>query len=531
MKRFASLGMICLSLFPSQAAAQQREPALSEQSRTSTPVPDGAMQVHGFKITGNSAIPSDEFAELLAPYIGRSLKLAELQHVADQLTQEYRQQGYTLAKAYLPEQDVEEGIVEIAVLEGVVGEIRVVGNEHYSTAFIRRGFQSVINDHVIRHTRLEQSLLLLNDSPNLNVTASLEPGASVGSTDIVATVKDEHPIHVTVDYNNFGVPFISRNRFGAGVEVGNVLIEGSLLRLNGIIGEHPDKLLFEMGSYIVPLNRYGTKLALSGSNGRFDVGGQLASLQISGRIKTYDVSITHPLVKSRFEHLVLDVGFASKDNRLFLLGQVSGADHLRMAKAGVNYDRTDSLGRNFVSLYGFQGLGEVLGGMENNDPLPTRQGADNRFTKGTVALGRVHTIRQDVFLVLRGAGQITTGPLPIIEQFLLGGPDSVRGYQLGQHLGDEGYNVSAEGRYAVSKYVQLAAFIDHGAARVRNPAVGEAKSHSLTGAGPGIRVNLPYYETAIRVDVGFPIEPPKAIGGSFSGGSSPTVYIQATARF
>ena len=201
-----------------------------------------------------------------------------------------------------------------------------------------------------------------------------------------------------------------------------------------------------------------------------------------------------------------------------------------MIKLGINYDRTDQSGRNFATIYGFQGLGEILGGMENNDPLATRPGADNRFTKGTLSLGRIHDLSDKVFLILRGSGQIATGPLPIIEQYLLGGPDSVRGYQLGERLGDEGYSVSGEARLRLMKYFQLAAFVDHGGVRSRNPSPGEKKTQFLTGAGPGARVNLPYYESSLRFDVGFPIEPPRALGGSISGGSSPTFYIQVTAR-
>lgn len=373
-------------------------------------------------------------------------------------------------------------------------------------------------------------MLLLNDYPNLNVTATLEPGQAPGTTTIRATAKDTRPIHVTLDYNNFGIPFISRNRFGAGIDVANALVEGSWLNIDGFIGDNPDRLLFVLGSYAIPLNHRGTRLILSGSDGRFDVGGQLASLQINGTIKTYDISIAQPFLTSRRQNLWAEAGFASKDNRLFMLNQVTGDDHLRMAKVGFNYDRTDHMGRNFVSLYGYQGLGEVLGGMENNDPLATRQGADNRFTKGTMSLGRVHDIRDNVFLILRGSGQIATGPLPIIEQYLLGGPDSVRGYQLGERLGDEGYSVSAEARVRLLKYFQLAAFVDHGGVRSRNPLPGEKKTQFLTGAGPGVRVNLPYYESTLRFDVGFPIEPSRALGGSFSGGSSPTFYIHVTAR-
>jgi hemolysin activation/secretion protein len=505
------------------------EPALPSQGGEAPA--EQKIHVLGFEITGNTAISTSDLQALLASYVGESLTLPELQEAVDGLTEEYRRRGYTLAKAYLPAQEIRAGIVGIAVLEGRIGELRVTGNQRYSDRFIRDHFSEVSNEGVIRHTSLEHSLVLLNDYPNLNVSASLEPGQSVGTTDIVAHVTDERPVHVTLDYNNFGVPFISRNRFGAGLEVGNVLIEGSLLKLNGIIGENPDRLLFQLLSYSVPVNRYGTRFVLSGSNGRFDVGGQLAALEINGKIKTYDLSVTHPFIKSRFENLLIDAGFASKDNRLFMLGQVTGDDHLRMLKAGVNYDRSDIYGRNFLSVYGFQGLGEAFGGMDNDDPLATRRGADNRFTKANVAAGRVHKVTDEAFLILRAAGQITTGPLPIIEQFLLGGPDSVRGYQLGERLGDEGYNVSAEGRLPIGQYVQLTAFIDHGASRVRNPAAGESKAHFLTGAGPGIRVNLPYFETMLRADLGFPIDPPKALSGSLTGGSSPTLYLQVTARF
>lgn len=487
--------------------------------------------VHGFTITGNSVVSTKELKRIVAPYVGKTLGLAALQRVADRLTEEYRRRGYPIAKAYVPAQEIKDGVVEIAILEGKIGEIVIEGNKHYSDQFIRDTLSPILQAGAIKQTSLETALLLLNDYPNLNVRASLEPGKASGTTDIRVAVQDTRPVHVTTDYNNFGTPFISRNRFGMGIEAGNILIEGSLLKLNGIVGENPDRLAFELGSYIMPLNRQGTRLSLSGSSGRFDVGGQLGVLGINGKIKTYDISIAHPLIKSRFQNLQAEIGFASKDNRLFMLGRLTGDDHLRMVKVGLNYDRTDRTGRNFFSAYGFQGLGEVLGGMDNNEPLATRQGADDRFTKANVSAGRVQNLFDDVFLIVRGTGQVSTGPLAVIEQFLLGGPDSVRGYRLGERLGDEGYSVSAELRIPFLKYAQLALFVDNGTVRLRNPAAGEKKSYSLTGAGPGLRVTLPWYETMLRFDVGFPINPSHALSGSFGGGSSPTVYCQAAARF
>ncbi len=527
--------LLVLVVLPHVVAAQNPKPPDIKPSETKTAAPQDKVRVQAFLLTGNRVIRSEKLAPVIKPYIGQALSLAELQQVADLLSQEYRRRGYTIATAYIPQQDIAGGVIEIAILEGTLGELTITGNRYYSTEFIRAGFAQVIEDKAIKQSSLERSLLLLNENMDLNMSAALQPGKTTGSTDIVATAKDKLPLHVSLDYNNFGIPSVSRNRFGAGLEAGNVLLEGSSLRLNGILGEEPDRLLFYLGSYSIPLNHQGTKLILGGSNGRFDVGGELASLGIRGKIKTYDISMTHPLIKTRLENLTAEFGFMSKDNRLFILGPVSGDDHVRAFKAGLNYDRTDSTGRNFASVYGFQGIGKNLGGMENDDPLATTSGADNRFTKGNLYLGRVQSLGNDMFLILRGSGQISTGPLVVIEQFLLGGPDSVRGYQLGQRLGDEGYTVSAEMRVPIPKvgeYAQLAFFVDHGAARVRNPGAGQNKTTYLTGIGPGIRVNLPYVvDSSIRVDVGFPMDPSKAAGGSLSGGSSPTVYIQAMVRY
>jgi hemolysin activation/secretion protein len=260
----------------------------------------------------------------------------------------------------------------------------------------------------------------------------------------------------------------------------------------------------------------------------------LAALQIHGTIKTYDISVNHPFIKTRFQTLTAETGFASKDSRFFTLGSLTGDDAIRLVKFGVNYDRLDMSGRTYFSLYGFQGLGELLGGMENNSPQVSREGADDRFTKGTLYSGRIQSLGHGALLVLRANGQATTAPLVVIEQMLLGGPDSVRGYQLGERFVDEGYTVSAETRVpffpSVLGATQAGVFIDHGAGRLRNPQPGEQPSSSLTGTGVGLQTELPYFSTRLRCDVGFPIGPTPA-GGTISGDRSPIFYLQAIARF
>ena len=144
-----SLVLLLLTLFQQTGRAQDHPPTTK-------------VLVKAFKITGASVIDGAELESLVAPHVGRDMGLAELEEIAGLVTAEFGDRGYTLARAYIPAQDIKDGIVEIVVVEGKVGEIIVKGNKNYSTDFIKRGFTPVVEQSVIKHSSLEKSLLLLN---------------------------------------------------------------------------------------------------------------------------------------------------------------------------------------------------------------------------------------------------------------------------------------------------------------------------------------------------------------------------------
>lgn len=121
----------------------------------------------------------------------------------------------------------------------------------------------------------------------------------------------------------------------------------------------------------------------------------------------------------------------------------------------------------------------------------------------------------------------------VIEQMLLGGPDSVRGYQLGERFVDEDYAVTAETRIprlpSMLPSTQATLFFDHGAGHLRNPQPEERRYSSLSGAGIGLQTELPYYSIHLRAGLGFPVGPQPS-GGTVAVDRSPTMYLQAATR-
>ncbi len=487
------------------------------------------VRIKQIKLTGNSVISTEELEPILNSYVDQEMDYLLLQKVAEDITEEFRKRGFSLARAYLPQQEIYHGRVEIAVLEGRVGDIIVKGNKHYSSDFIRKGFTRVIDDKAIKHNSVEKSLLLLNEYPDLRVTAVLEAGKEPGTTDIVASVEDKLPLHGAVDYNNFGTNYVSKHRFGVELSLGKFLVvEGSSLTMRGLIGAKTSELHYGTASYLMPLNNYGTKLGFSAQGGVFSVGNEFAELGITGNSFGYAINASHPFVKSRFAGLSGEFGFYSTDTKQTLLDEPYSLDKIRALKAGLNYSRTDVGGRSLLGFYIFQGLGNNLGGMENNDPQSSRLGADNRFRKFNLQLARVQRLGEHVSLLWKASAQASNNSLVAGEQFYLGGADSVRGYPQGEYLGDDGYNVSTEIRLFPlpdKEMLQLLFFLDHGGVSTKKPSPGTKSYYHLTGVGYGLRLKLPY-QIGARFDVGFPIQPTKT-----SSGERPALTIQVEIKF
>jgi len=101
------------------------------QNRATAGILAGGSQVpiSRIDITGNTVIPADELRAIVAPYQGQSLTLFEIYSVADELTQFYRAQGYSVASVTVPVQKNSSGTVKLEVMEGGIGAISIRGSK------------------------------------------------------------------------------------------------------------------------------------------------------------------------------------------------------------------------------------------------------------------------------------------------------------------------------------------------------------------------------------------------------------------
>lgn len=493
----------------------------------------GAIIVKGFRFKGNTSVASASLDALLAGYLVKSCNIYDLNDAAGKVTNEYHKRGLNFAKAYILPQEIKDGIVEITVIEGKLGEIHVEGNRNYSTDFIRNFLTKAAAGIALTTERLERGLLILNSEfTDLKVRAGLEPGKEPGTVDVRLKAEDSYPVHVTVYGNNYGQENVSRYRIGTQIEWTNALIRGALLNVGGFVGDKTDRISYGNGAFIVPLNSNGTKLAVNFATGSFTVGKEFQNMGIYGKESTGGVFITHPCVKSRTFNLSGTLGFRSTDAKFYLLDQLSSFDKIRVAYLDISGDHVGGGGKSFASLNYTQGLGSFMNGTQAGDPFASRLDADNSFGRLALNLARVQYMGTSFSVLLRLAGTWASKPLLAGEQWQIGGVDSVRGYAPGEATGDDGYKGSLELRFAPLKNkeaMQLAAFVDCGTARSMRPMVGAPDRKDLTGAGFAIYSHLgsdAFSYTDLRLDVGWPVNPSRNLFNE-----NPVLYLTVSRRF
>ena len=483
----------------------------------------------GIAVTGNTVLSAAEIQRVLAPYQGRAVTREELRNAAALLTRAYAKKGYFLTRAYVPLPEVQNGVAQLAVLEGRVGEVKMRGNRYHSPRLIRRFMAPVLGERVARHGTLQKAIMLLNEFPDLTVKARLRPGRERATTDVVLDVEDGTALHATVDCDNFGNRNVGMYRASLGLVHGNLTGRGDYLGVRGLqpFPSHNSPPVFQAG-YTIPIDPEGRRLAAAYSNGLFVLGRDFAVLDVRSRASVYGLAYIDPWLRREDVSATFTAGFFTKSFSNSLAGIPNSLDEIREITLGCRGDWIAGTGRNIWSAALSQGLGGFMGGSANGNPLSSRPGAGDNFTIANFEFTRVQALGSPLSLIARAAGQISSTNLVVGEQFALGGPNTVRGYPLAELLGDSGYAVSAELRLPLIQKehfnLQGAIFLDHGSVFLKTPTPGQPAAHFLTGAGLGLRGTSG--QTTAVLEIGYPIYP-----AGNSTGTVPVLYAQFTSTF
>jgi hemolysin activation/secretion protein len=446
--------------------------------------------VRHIDISGNTLLASAELRSLVLSSEGKMLNLAYLQELAGLITKRYQDHGYLLSRAYIPPQTLSEGGVRIAVLEARYGAVSVSNTSKVSDALLKSYLRPFEPSRPVVEDALERSLLLLSDIPGAVVNSTLAPGADLGSTDLQLSATPGAADSGSLGLDDAGNRYTGRERLSAAVNVNNPLRRGDVLSLNAMTSG-PDLSYGRVGYQALLENGEGTTLGGGLSGLYYHLGNGLSDLHAHGTAEVETLTLMQPLIRSTAGNLFAQFAFDAKQLRDETdssdIHTDRHTDALTMTLAG---DRRDSLGISNMSLglsVGRLGFDNETAELANASTART----DGTYAKYTLSLARLQALSESNSLYVAVNGQAADKNLDSSEQFFLGGPNSVRAYDVGSVGGALGALASAELRHNLdaSSYGtwQTILFADSGVVRIyKNVFAAGDNSATLSGVGIGL---------------------------------------------
>jgi hemolysin activation/secretion protein len=428
----------------------------------------------GFAIRGNSVFPESVLQPLLNEFVNKSTDMEGLVKAAQAVRKYYRDRGYLLTEAYLPEQQFSArgGVVTIQVLEARVGKIGVkVEDKDVSETLARRIVLANLRPgDAITEYSLDKPILLLRDLIGYEATASVEPGGRAGEADITVLVKSAGPkVDGTMSVDNYGARAAGQIRFVLAANANNLTGKGDQLQFRAQLTDQTGSDLYRVG-YSTNVGS-GTKLGLSRTQAEYRLGKQFSALGASGKATILGLNLTQPIIRSRPPNLLASLTVEHKSLQDTLTVPPSVQDkNINSVRLSILGNFVDEFYRPSFNSYSLN----LTGGNLKMDPtaLGIDQGAVGLRTAGSFAkingdYLRTTFLSPSTRLLLGIQGQKANKNLTSAEKFGLGGPFAVRGYPIGEGVGDSGVIATGEYRYqfgepVMSLPLSVGAFYDIG---------------------------------------------------------------------
>lgn len=418
---------------------------------------------------GPSAFLSAETLEAIAAsYRGREVGMKDLQALLDAVNAAYAAQGVTTAQAMLAAQAVEGGVVQVNLVEGRLGELRIVGADHAPDGFVRRRVRQAAGEPVDAE-RLRDDLVYLNRTTDLRARALMQPGQAPGLTDIAIQLEAPSRRSFGVFVDNAGVESTGRERLGAQGQVWGLLGVNDLLA--GSLAWAKGGLEGRVG-YSGIVNRRNGRLGTSISRNQINIiDGAYADLDITGESTSYAIDYRHPFVATQ---RWLMVGSAS-------VAKASSTTDI----SGERISETDSDIATLALSTGYRAPGmeinltQALSRVAIDEPLRNT----DSFTIAPGTLSWLQTLGDSGLLTRTTLGwqYATSDFVPSGNLFQLGGVGTVRGYERGVLAGPRGYYANVELHRPWRERHDIYLFADYGRVEADFPARTD-----IMGVGVGL---------------------------------------------
>jgi len=503
-------------------------------------------------------LPQAKAKLLLRKYLQKPVSMATLGKIRKALLLSLAEADQEVVSIVIPEQEIRNGILQILVLRGRLGEVRVAGNRYFSAENIRQQIRLRPGEAVDLRD-LGEDAGWLNSNPFRQVDLSLAPGKEQGMTDVVLEVKDRFPVRPFISYDNFGVQSLGYDRYSAGLTVMDVwsgldqkfdyqyLTSGNFSKLKANSGAWAISLPWRdtasiFGSY---------SLANPDASGQLDFQSYYWQTSFRYNFVLPDLDLEEAGFGWRHQ-AYLGFDFKAANSDVFFAGTaippstngLAGLYNIAQFPFGYTATISDPVGSTGVECAGFWSPGGLSANNTDTSFEQINGGATANYLYGKFLLSRVFLLPEKVSVVGNFQVQQSNRTLMPTESFGIGGYDTVRGYDQRSANGDNAYLLNVECRSPGISFGQefgggefpdqlvLLGFFDYGRVLQVNSDTTTSVNWTLASVGPGLRYSIgPWFH--LRFDWGFQLmqAPPGTTGGAGGRAGNSQAVLSASLAY
>jgi len=251
------VGSIPLFQIPPTTVQPPDPPKLELQKPKPAAVPEHVdttkISVTAIRISGNQLYEESELLAASGFEPGSDLTLTDLRTISGKIAAFYHRNGYFLTQAYLPAQDIKDGVVTIAVVVGQYGNVTINNETNLSDSLAQSLISGVNSGELVESGPLETRLLLLSDLAGVKVNSALVPGVTPGTSDLAVNLTPGPRVTGSIDADNAGLPTTGQYRLGGTINVNNLAGLGDVASLR--ILSSGSGMTYGRGSYQFELGR------------------------------------------------------------------------------------------------------------------------------------------------------------------------------------------------------------------------------------------------------------------------------------
>ena len=458
----------------------------------------GKLVVNEIRFDGNGVYSDEELRDVISVDLSKPLSTEDLEAIRKAVSRFYFSNGYVNSGAMIGEQDLSKGVLTVSVVEGALDKINVMGTGWLRPGYVEKRIRSGVKTPLSMEDLKRSLEFVRRDEKIRKINTALLPGDELGQSHLDVIVTENKLFDAGIGISNRRPPSVGAEEAEVYLGTRNLTSLGDTLRLNyTFTDEGMDEVDFDGAdnyavSYSLPLHTSGTSLELGTVKSDYVILEEpFDTLNIESDTQMVSVGIRQPI----YNDLKHEFSVSLKGERRQSETMVSGMPF------SISPGSTDGMTRiaalRFSPEYVYRSSKRVIAvrttlsfGLDTQDPVLDESYMEPEFFSWLTQASWVEAIgNSENLFALKSYYQHTDERLISMEQFSLGGMNTIRGYRENQIIRDNAFSISPEVRIPILRdrytkpIMHLIPFFDYG---IGWNAEGDRDRESIYSLGLGL---------------------------------------------